>query len=108
MNTFFVHPGTGTYMAVSESIVVDLDDWAADSGFTKLSDDLYVNDDTGHQYDADDLIRYYIEVAAPEPPVIVRERVSLDPPGPTGKTKMVLPPPDLQQVVTYRPRGTAS
>ena len=102
MKLFYVHPGTGTYMAVSESIVVDLDDWAADSDFTKVSDDLYVNDDTGHEYDADDLIRYYIEVAAPEPPVIVRERISLDPPGTDPDDHAYSPGCHCQECVTER------
>jgi len=64
MSRYVVHPGTGTYMAEVETQVIDLGAWAADSGFTKVSDDLYVNDDTGHEYTEWDLIAYYLEVTA--------------------------------------------
>jgi hypothetical protein len=72
---FYVHPGTGTYMAVDESIVVDLDMWADRMGFTKVSDDLYMRGGSRREYNLDDLMSYYLWCRG-------LERISLDPPGP--------------------------
>ena len=72
---FYVHPGTGTYIPVDESVVVDLDTWADEIGFTKVSDDLYIRDVDRREYDLDALVAYFSWCQG-------LERVSLDPPGP--------------------------
>ena len=59
-NRFVVHRGTGTYMAESETEIVDLDEWADRMGFTKVSDDLYTRDGRRREYNVDDLMSYYL------------------------------------------------
>ena len=61
-NRFVVHRGTGTYMAESETEIFDLDQWASDSGYTRLSHDLYVHDESGFEWSTEALIGYWLDV----------------------------------------------
>ena len=63
-NRYIVHRGTGTYILERETEIVDLDAWATDSGFTRMSDDLYVSDETGHEWSDESLMAYMLEVTA--------------------------------------------
>jgi hypothetical protein len=42
----------------------ELDEWAADSGFTRMDDGDYENDDTGDIWMREDLYVYMVEVTA--------------------------------------------
>lgn len=43
---------------------VELDEWAADSGFTRMDDGDYENDETGDIWMREDLYVYMVEVTA--------------------------------------------